>query len=119
MQIELALRTPHDRQRANVFPGGGLMVQAEMREGQALLLCQRDSPLKTALLVRPSRNAHLHGPLGWRIGASERRSTPGQCRSLDINDLDVYGRLGSRGELRHSQVCLHALALQSAIGPVV
>ena len=94
------------------------MVQAETREGQALLRCQRDAPLKAALLVRPSRDVYLHGPLGWRIGASERRSTPGQCRSLDINDLDVYGRLGSRGELRHRKVCLHALAMQSTIGPL-
>jgi hypothetical protein len=53
------------------------MVQAEARKGQALLLCQRDAPFKAALVVWPSRNAPLHGSLGWRIGASERRRTLG------------------------------------------
>src|SRR5215813_4289265 len=94
------------------------MLQTEAREGQTLLLCQRDAALKAALLVWPSRDLHLYSPLGWRIGTSERRSTSGQCWSLDINDLDVDGRLGSRGKLRHSKVCLHALALQAAIGPL-
>src|SRR4029453_2979266 len=118
LQIELALRTPHNRQRASVFPGEVLMLQTEACKGQTLLLCQRDAPLKATLLVRPSRDLHLYGPLGWRIGTSERRSTSGQCWSLDINDLDVDGRPGSRGKLQHSKVCLHALALQSAISPL-
>ena len=88
------------------------MVQTEAREGQTLLLGQHDAPLKPALLVRPSCDVHLHGPLGWRIGASECRSTSGQCGPLDINDLTIEGRLGSRGKARHSKVCLYALALQ-------
>ena len=64
-------------------------MQTEAREGQTLLLCQQDLSLKAALLVRPSRDMHLHGPLRWRIGASKRRRTPGQPWSLDINDLAV------------------------------
>ena len=71
------------------------MVQTEAREGQTLLLCQHDLPLKAALLIRPSRDMHLHGPLRWRIGASECRRTSGQCL---VPGHQRSGHLGSPGE---------------------
>ena len=118
LQIESTLRTPHNRHRASIFPDEFLMVQAEMREAQTLLLGPRETPLQARFLIRSSRDTHLHGPLGRRKGASERCRTPGQCRSLDVNDLGFYSRLGGSGELRHSEFGLHALAMQSTIAPL-
>jgi len=45
LEFESTLRIPYSRDRASVFPGDVLLLQVETREGETLLLGQRDTPL--------------------------------------------------------------------------
>ena len=63
LEIEATLRIAHNCNRTNIFPDESLMVQAEVCEAQTPLLGPRETPLQACLLIRPSRDAHLHRPL--------------------------------------------------------